>query len=771
MAGELRADQYAVDWSAVAGGGIMSANVDSYSVSGTIGQAAAGVVSDHCMLSQGGFWVVTLTDSAVISAGTTIDLSVATTDSADPILVGSNLVYTIEIANSGAATATGIVVTNILPPSVSFISAASAHGICTGTGPVICNLEPIVGGGCAQITIVVIPTAPGFLTNTTSIAANEEDSQPLNNSSAQVTTAVSAAPRSFLWTGAFSSDWFNPINWTPAGVPGMGDSATVNGGTVDLSGSTNVAHFNLNGATLSGSGDLYVTVGCDWTSGVMQGLGSTTIAAGGTMNISGNNAKVLLSRTLNNAGMLIWSGTGGLTGHSGPTINNLAGALFDMQSDAALNRFDNGAVINNAGIFRKSGGTATKTLDLYGGLFNNTGLLEVQSGSISFAGPLNHSGTTRLSPNTYIWFGENSTNSGLFYLATNSSVYFAVGNHRLNAGTLFTGDGFARVASGTVLVNGPVSAQNFEMDGANGILDGPNTLTISSVFNWTGGTMQGSGITTIAAGGVMNLSGSNGKTLLSRTLKNAGTINWSGTGGLTGHSGPTINNLAGALFDMQSDAMLSSFNQPATINNAGTFRKSGGSGVKTIDGFFNNTGLLDLRSGILSLTREYAPAASSGLNIVLGGTTVGTQFSQLQIGGVATLNGTLNLIRTNGFSPAANNSFQIVSYGSRAGSFSTVTGQNAGNGLTFVPVYQSAGLLLVIQSSSYFDPAQLSLLNGQFHLRLGGVAGHTFVIQASTNLTNWESISTNTFSGSTLDFIDSAAMDYPYRFYRAILNP
>jgi hypothetical protein len=63
----------------------------------------------------------------------------------------------------------------------------------------------------------------------------------------------------------------------------------------------------------------------------------------------------------------------------------------------------------------------------------------------------------------------------------------------------------------------------------------------------------------------------------------------------------------------------------------------------------------------------------------------------------------------------------------------------------------------------------LSDLNGQFQLRLTGTAGFTNIIQATTNLSAWTPILTN--SAGLYNFTDPASPNYPSRFYRAMLGP
>jgi BspA type Leucine rich repeat region (6 copies) len=56
---------------------------------------------------------------------------------------------------------------------------------------------------------------------------------------------------------------------------------------------------------------------------------------------------------------------------------------------------------------------------------------------------------------------------------------------------------------------------------------------------------------------------------------------------------------------------------------------------------------------------------------------------------------------------------------------------------------------------------------GQFGFTLTGVSNQTVVVEASTNLVNWQPVWTNTLSGMSANFTDAQWTNYPYRFYRA----
>jgi hypothetical protein len=58
------------------------------------------------------------------------------------------------------------------------------------------------------------------------------------------------------------------------------------------------------------------------------------------------------------------------------------------------------------------------------------------------------------------------------------------------------------------------------------------------------------------------------------------------------------------------------------------------------------------------------------------------------------------------------------------------------------------------------------LAGGRFSLSSPGIPGCNFILQATTDFHSWVNLTTNSFPCS---FVDSAAPQYPHRFYRAAL--
>jgi len=67
------------------------------------------------------------------------------------------------------------------------------------------------------------------------------------------------------------------------------------------------------------------------------------------------------------------------------------------------------------------------------------------------------------------------------------------------------------------------------------------------------------------------------------------------------------------------------------------------------------------------------------------------------------------------------------------------------------------------------DPTNtVRLANGTYRIRVTGVLGQSFIVQASSNSRDWVSMRTDTLLGPYLDFINTTAARYGQRFYRVL---
>lgn len=163
-----------------------------------------------------------------------IDLAVTVSHSPDPVMVGSsNLTYTINVINNGPDPATGVTVTDSLPPEVTFVSATGSQGTCSGSDTIGCALGNLPNGTSATVTIVVNPTVEGPLSNTASVTGNEPDRDAGNDSDTDTVTVnprVEVPCKGELATvvGTAGND---TIMGTPARdvIAGRGGKDTING--------------------------------------------------------------------------------------------------------------------------------------------------------------------------------------------------------------------------------------------------------------------------------------------------------------------------------------------------------------------------------------------------------------------------------------------------------------------------------------------------------------------------------------------------------------
>ncbi len=103
--------------------------------------------------------------------------------------------------------------------------------------------------------------------------------------------------------------------------------------------------------------------------------------------------------------------------------------------------------------------------------------------------------------------------------------------------------------------------------------------------------------------------------------------------------------------------------------------------------------------GVLQIFGNYTQTAAGKLQIELAGTSLGSQYDQLLAIGSLTLNGTLQVLLTNGFTPTAGNSFNVLGFqpGSVTGSFATVNLPTLGAGLSWnISQLYSAGNISVV---------------------------------------------------------------------------
>ncbi len=135
------------------------------------------------------------TETTVTAAA---DVSIAKDDAPDPVVAGEPLTWTLTIDNTGPSVAEAVVVTDLLPPGVSLVTAAADNG-GTCDPNVVCTLGDVGAGGQVIVTVDVLVDADFFtagntspISNTATVSATTADPNPLDNEDIEDTTVVDA---------------------------------------------------------------------------------------------------------------------------------------------------------------------------------------------------------------------------------------------------------------------------------------------------------------------------------------------------------------------------------------------------------------------------------------------------------------------------------------------------------------------------------------------------------------------------------------------------
>ncbi|MDQ3814702.1 MAG: Ig-like domain-containing protein, partial [Armatimonadota bacterium] len=304
------------------------------------------------------------------------------------------------------------------------------------------------------------------------------------------------------------------------------------------------------------------------------------------------------------------------------------------------------------------------------------------------------------------------------------------------AGVPGTADTVAIGQGKTVNVASNVTVANLTVDQGSTI-QGGGTVTVTSTGTATDATFDGMGAVSIPAGGVFNLNHGNNSLSINfkRKLVNSGTLNVNHPS-LNFQS--DVQNNAGGVIDFKADSVVTALsNSTPALSNAGLLRKSGGIGTSSIAIGFTNSGTVEAQSGTLqfgkgftqtagvtnlngghitvvgtmyinggdlqgigtitgnvvnnshvkpghspgstTINGNYTQSANGALDMEIGGLNAGTQYDQLIVNGTCTLDGTLNIIMWNGWLPNNGDNYQLLTYYSSIGSFTTRNGLYPGS--------------------------------------------------------------------------------------------
>lgn len=204
------------------GAATTDANGDAKFTYTSNGSAGTDTIEASATLVGAGGQPKTVSDSATktwVGGPAPADVTIAKSDSPDPVLIGQVLTYTLTARNTGPGPATNVTVTDALPSGVTFQSATASQGSCSQSGTTVtCSLGALSAGQTATVQIKVKPQQEGTITNTATIRATETDPNPANNRASTTTTARKPKPASLLLSPKSATNFVDDQHCVTASV-------------------------------------------------------------------------------------------------------------------------------------------------------------------------------------------------------------------------------------------------------------------------------------------------------------------------------------------------------------------------------------------------------------------------------------------------------------------------------------------------------------------------------------------------------------------------
>jgi hypothetical protein len=425
-------------------------------------------------------------------------------------------------------------------------------------------------------------------------------------------------------------------------------------GAISFQSPASIATLNLISGALAGPGPVTVTGAANWTGGGITGV--LDIPAKATLRLSTpfnpDGTFYIAGGTLNNSGTVTQSFAGVAGQYTGfqlsqsGTINNLAGATWNLATDVWIYPGDNSAVaFNNTGTFNKTSGTNTT---LWSVPLAGAGAINVESGDLTLNGKFTGTLTSpiAISAKATLDYAQGGTLDG--------GKVTGAGTMNFDSGTTVSGTysfaGLTQIQSGAGAISFQGATTIATLNLISGALAGPGPVTVTGATNWTGGGITGvldiPAKATLAINTPFNPDGT--FYIAGGTLNNSGTVTQSFAGtanqytGFTMSQGGVINNLAGATWNTATDVWIYPADNSAVVfNNAGTFNKVAGTNTSVFNVPFLSTGAFNVESGDLALNGKFTGTFTSSIAISAKATLDYAQGGTLN-GGSITGAGTMN---------------------------------------------------------------------------------------------------------------------------------
>lgn len=161
-AATARAQNYAVDWWTVDGGGTMSGAGGTYALGATAGQPdAGGPFVGGTLALHSGFWAL----AAGGGVGPQADLSITKTNGVSTLVPGQSIAYAIVVRNDGPSAVTSAPVSDPAPSALTGVAwtCTATGGACppSGSGSIAVGVDLTVGGTATFTMTATVPANAG----------------------------------------------------------------------------------------------------------------------------------------------------------------------------------------------------------------------------------------------------------------------------------------------------------------------------------------------------------------------------------------------------------------------------------------------------------------------------------------------------------------------------------------------------------------------------------------------------------------------------------
>ncbi|MBK9656270.1 MAG: DUF11 domain-containing protein [Rhodanobacteraceae bacterium] len=160
---------------------------------------SAGSLTNRAELSSGTIVPVPASDTITVTAAppaASADLSVDLTDSADPVVQGSEFDYLARVRNLGPDAASGVRVLFVLPASLQSLGSATPGWVCqNNSGGTECTLGGALANGAESLLALRLrAVASGSAVGVASVSSSASDPLQNNNSDSETTQIQASVP-------------------------------------------------------------------------------------------------------------------------------------------------------------------------------------------------------------------------------------------------------------------------------------------------------------------------------------------------------------------------------------------------------------------------------------------------------------------------------------------------------------------------------------------------------------------------------------------------